>query len=78
VECAGYGLAIVINIYGEYLSLMASTEYSLTFLIAETLEVGFKYEEFERWLIEAPIPFNAKVALFGNTQVSEHPRLGEL
>jgi hypothetical protein len=49
---------------GEYLSLMASVEFYLTFLMTEYLEVGNHREEFAGWLTRAPIPFGWKVSLF--------------
>ena len=49
---------------GGYLGLMASLELTLTWLLAEWLDVGSHREEFLRWFIEAPIPFRAKVRLY--------------
>ena len=49
---------------GEYLGLMASLEFNVTWLLAEWLDVGSHQEEFRRWFIEAPIPFRAKVRLY--------------
>ncbi len=49
---------------GEYLNLMASLEFDLTFLIVEYLEVGNCREDFSEWFTRAPIPFNWKVSLF--------------
>ena len=49
---------------GEYLSIMASLEYTMTFLLADYLEVNNYQNEFHKWFIEAPIPFKSKVTLF--------------
>ena len=49
---------------GEYLGLMASLEFNLTFLLVEWLDIGSHREEFHNWFIEAPIPFRYKVRLF--------------
>ena len=49
---------------GEYLSLMAYVEYSLTYLISEYLDVRFRSVEFRKWLVQVPIPFGWKVSLF--------------
>lgn len=49
---------------GEYLGLMASLEFNLTWLLVEWLDVGSHHEEFRRWFMEAPIPFRAKVRLY--------------
>ena len=49
---------------GEYLGLMASLEFNLTFLLMEWLEVNNHREEFRQWFIEAPIPFRAKLRLY--------------
>ena len=49
---------------GEYLSLVASLEYNLTFLLAEYLNVQSHAEEFHFWFTQVPIPFGAKVNLF--------------
>ena len=51
---------------GEYLSLVASIEYNLTFLLAEVLDVNEYRDEFFDWFTHAPIPFNWKVSLFDN------------
>ena len=48
---------------GEYLSLVASLEYNLTFLLAEYLDVQSHPEEFHSWFAHVPIPFGAKVNL---------------
>ena len=48
---------------GEYIGRMASLEYSLTQFIVEILSVGSKQEEFEKWLVEAPVPFSYKTSL---------------
>ncbi len=49
---------------GEYLSLIASIEFNMTFLLAEYLEVQRHSEEFHQWFRHAPIPFGSKVNLF--------------
>lgn len=49
---------------GEYLGLMASLEFNLTFLLVEWLDVENHREDFRKWFIEAPIPFRAKVVLY--------------
>ena len=49
---------------GEYLGLMASLEFNLTFLLVEWLEVNHHREEFRQWFMEAPIPFRAKLRLY--------------
>ena len=49
---------------GEYLSLVASLEYNMTFLLAEYLNVQRYHEEFHYWFTQVPIPFGAKVSLF--------------
>ena len=51
---------------GEYLSLMASLEYTMTFLLAEYLEVKNYRDEFHKWFVEAPIPFSYKLSLLKN------------
>jgi len=48
---------------GEYIGLMAQLEHELTTLLVEYLGVENKQEEFQKWFIEAPIPFNYKVSL---------------
>ena len=48
---------------GEYIGLMAQLEHELTTLLIEYLGVENHREEFEKWFIEAPIPFNYKVSL---------------
>ena len=49
---------------GEYLSLMASIEFDLTFLLAEYIDVRNFRDEFLQWFTRAPIPFGSKVRLF--------------
>ena len=49
---------------GEYLSLVASIEYNLTFFLAEVMDVNEYRNEFFDWFTHAPIPFNWKVSLF--------------
>ena len=49
---------------GEYLSLMASIEFDLTFLMAEYIDVRNFRDEFFQWFTRAPIPFASKVRLF--------------
>ena len=49
---------------GEYLGLMASLEFNLTFLLVEWLDVSNHRDEFRQWFIEAPIPFRAKLRLY--------------
>ncbi len=49
---------------GEYLSLVASLEFNLTFLLCEYLRPEHHAEEFQRWFMVAPIPFAWKVKLF--------------
>ena len=39
---------------GEYLSLVASLEYNLTFLLAEYLSVQSHPEEFHSWFTQVP------------------------
>ena len=39
---------------GEYLSLVASLEYNLTFLLAEYLNVQRYHEEFHYWFTQVP------------------------
>jgi hypothetical protein len=48
---------------GEYLSLMASPEYSVTLLIHDELGFTNYHEAFSEWFIEAPIPFTSKISL---------------
>ncbi len=48
---------------GEYIGLMAQLEHELTILLVEYLGVESNREEFQRWFVEAPIPFNYKVSL---------------
>ena len=50
---------------GEYLSLMASIEFNLTFLLAEYIEVRNYRDEFLQWFMRAPISFGSKLSLFG-------------
>ena len=57
---------------GEYLSLMASLEYTMTFLLAEYLKVKNHRDEFHKWFLEAPIPFNYKVSLL-KKMLKENP-----
>jgi hypothetical protein len=59
---------------GEYLSLMASLEYTMTWLLAESLDVQTHREEFRKWLVEAPIPFGHKVTLF-KKMLKENPMI---
>ena len=61
---------------GEYLSLMASLEFHLTFLLVEYLEVHNHEAEFRGWFLEAPIPFRSKVRLF--ERIMEGTMLEEL
>lgn len=49
---------------GEFLSLMASTEYYLSQLIVEYLGIKNHSEEFHNWFVTAPINFGCKVDLF--------------
>lgn len=49
---------------GEYLSLVASLEYQMTFLLSEYLAVGNHPGEFLDWFTHAPIPFWSKLNLF--------------
>ena len=49
---------------GEYLSLFASLEFNLTFLLSEFLDVQSHPDEFRKWFASAPLPFNSKVSLF--------------
>lgn len=61
---------------GEYLSLMASTEYLLTSLIGEMLDVRHHPDLFKRWLVRTSIPFDSKADLFvslveDNTQLDQ-------
>ena len=48
---------------GEYLSVAASLEYSLAWLIAYYLELG-EHEKFRRWFNETTISFRSRVELF--------------
>ena len=48
---------------GEYIGLMAQLVHELTTLLVEYLGVENKQEEFQKWFIEAPIPFSYKVSL---------------
>ncbi|MFC1995764.1 hypothetical protein ACFLVM_02700 [Chloroflexota bacterium] len=50
---------------GEYIGLMASLEYTLSHFIVELLGIGSwsRREEFEKWFVEAPIPFSYKSSL---------------
>ena len=48
---------------GEYIGRMASLEYTLTHFIVELLGIGKRQEEFEKWFVEAPIPFSYKASL---------------
>ncbi len=48
---------------GEYIGLMAQLEHELTTLLVEYLGVQNHKEEFEKWFIEAPLPFHYKVNL---------------
>lgn len=61
---------------GEYLSLMAKTEYELSFLITEMLEVSNHSGEFQEWFIKTPIPFDCKASLF-MTLVKENTQLDQ-
>ena len=72
---------------GEYLSLVASVEHTMTCLLVEWLDVKDHRDEFSRWFIAAPIPFNYKLTLFdrifrkrfeGNTTVSLAESLAQL
>ena len=65
---------------GEYLGLMASVELNLTLLIAEWLDVESHREEFQRWFVEAPIPFRSKVLLYESMTVDNTmlEQLGDL
>ena len=47
---------------GEYVGRMASLEYILTLFIVEILRIGHRQKEFEKWLVEAPIPFSYKAS----------------
>lgn len=49
---------------GEYLSLVASIEFDLTFLLAEHIDPRSFRDEFLQWFTQAPIPFVSKVGLF--------------
>jgi hypothetical protein len=49
---------------GEFLSLMASTEYYLSQLIVEYLRIENHAQEFQDWFVTAPINFGCKVDLF--------------
>ena len=49
---------------GEYLSLVASLEFNLTFFLVEVLDVKNYREQFYNWFTRAPIPFSWKVGLF--------------
>ena len=49
---------------GEYLSLVASLEFNLTFFLVEVLDVKNYHRQFYDWFTRAPIPFNWKVGLF--------------
>lgn len=49
---------------GEYLSLMASSEYHLTLVITEYLGIIRHSQEFQDWLVSVPIPFSCKIDLF--------------
>ena len=60
---------------GEYLGLMASLEFNLTWLLVEWLDLGSHQEDFRRWFMETPIPFRAKVRLY--EAVSEGSMLTE-
>ena len=48
---------------GEYIGRMASLEYTLTHFTVELLGIGKRQEEFEKWFVEAPIPFSYKASL---------------
>lgn len=48
---------------GEYIGRMASLEYTLTIFIVEILRIGSRQEVFEKWLVEAPIPYSYKALL---------------
>ena len=48
---------------GEYLSLMASIEFNLTFLLTEYIDVRNSRDQFLQWFTRAPIPFGSKVRL---------------
>ena len=48
---------------GEYLSLMASLEHTMTVLLMEWLDVQNHREKFYNWFMAAPIPFNYKLML---------------
>ena len=65
---------------GEYLGLMASIELNLTLLTAEWLDVESHREEFQRWFVEAPIPFRSKVRLYEamTSSSSQLDQLGDL
>ena len=49
---------------GEYLSLVASIEYQMTFVLCEYLAVQNHPGEFFQWFTHAPIPFLSKLNLF--------------
>ena len=49
---------------GEYLSLVASLEFDLTFLLVECLRVENYQEEFRQWFTHASIPLGSKITLF--------------
>ena len=49
---------------GEFLSLMASTEYYLSQLIVEYLGINNHAQEFQDWFVTAPLSFGCKVDLF--------------
>ncbi len=48
---------------GEYIGLMASLENALTSLLLEILCVQNCREQFDKWFMEAAIPFSYKVVL---------------
>jgi hypothetical protein len=49
---------------GEYLSLMASTEYHLTLLLIEYLGITSHRDEFQDWFVNLQTSFSCKVDLF--------------
>jgi len=48
---------------GEYLGTIASLELNLSLLIVECLNIGNHRDNFEKWFVETPIPYNYKAQL---------------
>ena len=54
---------------GEYIGLMAQLEHELTMLLVEYLRVQNHREDFEKWFVQASIPFSYKVTLLKRMEV---------